>query len=309
MSVYLSEYIDPKALALLKDEGIQLVDNFDNPKEIEGIMLRVFKVNAELMDRLPNLKVIAKHGAGYDSIDIAAAKERGIYVTYTPTANSQSVAELIVTLAASALRNVYRANVNVRKGTYNKIAPAELVGHEITGKTVGLIGCGNIATRAANIFVGGYGTKVIAFDPFLSAEQITAKGFEKVEDIKELVRRSDIVNVSVQLNDSTRNLISGDIFDCFKPTAVLINAARGGIVNEDDLYNALAEGKLYAAACDAFEQEPPKPETCRLLELDNFLASPHIGGSTEESLERTGFETVQEVIRVLKGQTPHFPIC
>lgn len=308
MSVYLSEYVNPDALALLKDSKIKIVDNFDHPEEVEAIILRVFKVSAELMDKLPNLKLIAKHGAGYDSIDVKAAKERNIMVTYTPTANSLSVAELIVALAASGFRNIYKANVNIREGKYEKIAPAELVGHEISGKTVGLIGCGNIATMAANILKGGYGVTVLAYDPFLSKERIEMKGFTKVDDLKELISQSDIVNVSVQLNDNTRNMISGDIFDCFKKNSILINAARGGIVNEDDLYQALKDGKLYAAACDAFVNEPAKPETCKLLELDNFYATPHIGGSSAESLERTGFQTVEEVIRVLKGEDPKYPI-
>lgn len=303
MSVYLSEYIDPTCRAKL-EERYEVVDNFERPEDIEAIILRVFPVDAALMDMLPNLKIISKHGVGCNTIDIEAAKERGIIVTNTPGANANSVAELIVGLMLDICRNISVADRKSQAGEFASIAPKEMTGIELTGKTLGLIGAGNIARIVGKILTGGFGCKVIAYDPYMPAEAMESFGYEKVETVDEVIERSDIVNVSVPLTPETENLISGASFDKFKPNAILVNAARGGIVNEDDLYDALKAGKLRAAACDAFVTEPPAAATTRLYELDNFIGTPHIGAGTEEALVRMGDESVANVITVLEGGEP-----
>ena len=303
MSVYLSEYIDPSCRAKL-EEKFEVVDNFDKPEEVEAIILRVFPVDAALMDKLPNLKIISKHGVGCNTIDIDAAKERGIIVTNTPGANANSVAELIVGLMLDICRNITVADRKSQAGEFSSIAPKEMTGIELTGKTLGLIGAGNIARIVGKILVGGFDAKVIAYDPYMPAEAMASFGYEKVETVAEVIERSDIVNVSVPLTPETENLIAGDMFDKFKPNAILVNAARGGIVNEDDLYDALKAGKLRAAACDAFVTEPPTAANTKLYELDNFIGTPHIGAGTEEALVRMGDESVANVITVLEGGEP-----
>ncbi|MBR3315251.1 MAG: hydroxyacid dehydrogenase [Atopobiaceae bacterium] len=303
MSVYLSEYIDPSCRAKL-EEKFEVVDNFDKPEEVEAIILRIFPVDAALMDKLPNLKIISKHGVGCNTIDIDAAKERGIIVTNTPGANANSVAELIVGLMLDICRNITVADRKSQAGEFSSIAPKEMTGIELTGKTLGLIGAGNIARIVGKILVGGFDAKVIAYDPYMPAEAMASFGYEKVETVAEVIERSDIVNVSVPLTPETENLIAGDMFDKFKPNAILVNAARGGIVNEDDLYDALKAGKLRAAACDAFVTEPPTAANTKLYELDNFIGTPHIGAGTEEALIRMGDESVANVITVLEGGEP-----
>ena len=303
MSVYLSEYIDPTCRAKL-EEKFEVVDTFDDPEAIEAIILRVFPVDAELMDKLPNLKIISKHGVGCNTIDLDAAKERGIIVTNTPGANANSVAELIVGLMLDICRNITVADRKSQAGEFASIAPKEMTGIELTGKTLGLIGAGNIARIVARILHGGFDCEVLAYDPYLPAEACASFGFEKVETVAEVIERSDIVNVSVPLTPETENLIAGDMFDRFRPNAILVNAARGGIVNEDDLYDALVAGKLRAAACDAFVVEPPTAATTKLYELDNFIGTPHIGAGTEEALVRMGEESVANVICVLEGGEP-----
>ncbi len=300
MAVYLSEYIYPEARKKL-EEQYKVVDNMDHPEEIEAIILRTFEVSADVMDKCPNLKVIGKHGVGCNTIDLEAAKKRGIPVLNTPTANSNSVAELIVGLTLDIARNITVANEKTQRGEFKSIAPASMTGMELTGKTLGLIGTGNIARRAAAILQGGFGVKVIGYDPFVSREVMEKWGYEKYETVPELIANADIINVSVPLTPATKDLIAGDTFDCFRKGAILINAARGGIVNEDDLYEALKAGKLRAAACDAFVQEPPTRETTKLYELDNFIGTPHIGACAEEALVRMGEEVVSEVIKVLRG--------
>ena len=303
MSVFLSEYVHPDALELLR-KNCTVVDNFDRPDEVEAIILRVFEVNAAVMDMCKNLKVIGKHGVGCNTIDLTEAKKRGITVLNTPGANANSVAELIVGLMLDISRNITLAHNKTQSGAFKKIAPAEMTGMELTGKTLGLIGTGNIARRAAEILRNGFGVKVIGYDPYVSREVMAKFGYEKYETVQELIANSDIVNVSVPLTDSTRNLIAGDTFACFRKGAVLVNAARGGIVNEEDLYTALKSGKLRAAACDAFVNEPPTSANTRLFELDNFIGTPHIGACAEEALYRMGMEVVQEVLNVLGGNEP-----
>ncbi len=300
MSIFLNEYIHPDARKLL-EENFEVVNTFDRAEEIEGIIVRTLNVDAAVMDRCTDLKVIGKHGVGCNTIDLEEAKKRGITVFNTPRANTNSVAELIVALILDVSRNVTLAHEKTQEGAFEKIAPAQMTGMEISGKTLGLIGTGNIARQAAAILQGGFGMKVIGYDPFVDADRMAQMGYEKVETVKELVSGSDVVNVSVPLTPATKDLIAGDTFDCFRKGAVLVNAARGGIVNEADLYEALKAGKLRAAACDAFVQEPPTKETTNLYELDNFIGTPHIGACAEEALERMGSEVVSGLIDVLKG--------
>ena len=306
MVVYLSEFIYPEAVKKLR-ENATVVDNFDHIEEIDAIILRNIPVTAEMMDRAKKLKVIAKHGIGCNTIDVEAAKARGIQVIYTPTANADSVAEMTVGLFLMMERRILEANVKCRKSEFKTIAPRDFLGTEILGKTFGQIGMGNIAQRIAHIMSAGFGVKVLGYDPFIPAEEAVKRGFEKVETLEELLERSDMVNINVPLVKSTTNMISGDLFNHFKPGAVFVNAARGAVINEDDLYNALVSGKLKAAACDTFIQEPPTAEN-KLLSLSNFSATPHLGGNTEEALQKAGTEVVEETLRVLAGGTPIHPV-
>lgn len=303
MTVFLKEYIHPNAQSYLESH-YKVVDNFDNPEEIEAIIIRNYEVDTDIMDMCKNLKVIGKHGVGCNTINLEEAKKRGIVVTNTPTANTNSVAELIVALILNISRNVTIAHEKSQKGDFRQIAPVEMTGMEISGKTLGLIGTGNIASRVAKILQSGFDMRVIGYDPYVSGDVMKKMGFQKCETVTELISSSDVVNVSVPLTPVTKDIISGDIFDCFRPGAVLINAARGGTVNEADLYSALKQGKLRAAACDAFEIEPPMGQNTKLYELNNFIGTPHIGACAEEALIRMGNEVVKEVIRVLSGDEP-----
>lgn len=260
-----------------------------------------------MMDRAKKLKVIAKHGIGCNSIDVEAAKQRGIQVIYTPTANADSVAELTVALFLLLQRRLYEANEGCRAGRFTSIAPRDFLGTEILGKTFGQIGMGNIAQRIAHIMNKGFGVKVLGYDPFINAEEAARRGFEKVDSMADLLERSDMVNINVPLVPSTEHMISREMFDHFKPGAVFVNAARGAVIDEDALYDALVSGKLKAAACDTFVNEPPTSEN-KLLSLPNFSATPHIGGNTYEALEKAGMEVVTETLRVLNGEKPIHPV-
>lgn len=298
MIIYLSEYIHQAALDKLKSYAT-VVDNFEQIGEIDAIILRNIDVTSEMIQKAKKLKVIGKHGIGCNTIDLEAARKYGVKVLNTPTANADSVAELIVGLFIMMSRRVYEANLKCRRGEFKTVAPSDFLGTELSGKTLGLIGAGNIGQRVARTLKDGFKVQVICYDPFLTYERAEELEIKKVKELAELLKNSDLVNISVPLTETTKNLISGEVFNYFKPNAILVNAARGGIVNEEDLYNALVNHKLQAAASDAFVEEPPTNKN-KLLSLENFSATPHIGGNTEEALFRAGEEVVDNVINILE---------
>lgn len=300
MKVYLSEYICPEAVKILKEKA-EIVDNWDQLEELDGIVLRNVDVTRQMMEQAKKLKVIAKHGVGCNTIDLEAAKELGITVLNTPAANTNSVAELIVGLMLAAGRQINYCDAKTRKEGFARIAPPEVSGLELKGKTIGLIGMGNIARRAGEILKGGFCVKLVGYDPYCSDELAQEYGIEKYEELNDMLETADFVSISVPLTPSTRDLITSENFKHFKKNAVLINTARGGIVNEEDLYEALKNKVIRAAACDAFVEEPPNGKN-KLMSLDNFCATPHIGADTDEALQRMGMEVVEEILNVLEGR-------
>ena len=302
MKVYLSEYIHPAAVEHLKSHA-EIVDNFDHPEELDGLVVRGVKVTREMIERATNLKVVGRHGVGFEGVDIDAAKAHGVHVVNAPLANATSVAELIVARFLEMSRDLYRANVGMRQGAFTRIAPPEMQGTEVTGKTLGLIGMGNIPQMVAHMMTAAFGVKVVGYDPFVPAEEAIRRGIEKADTLEALLEQSDLVTISVHLNPQTENMIHGDLFDHFKPSAIFVNTSRGKVVNENDLYEALKAGKLRGAAFDVFATDPaPLPKDSPLLTLDNFSATPHIGGNTQEALYRTGMAVVQNVLDVLDGK-------
>lgn len=302
MKVYLREYIDPDARAKLA-EKVEIVDSWDDVETIDAAIIRTDAVPRDIIERATNLKVIGKHGVGCNTIDLEAAKERGIPVVNTPTANMNAVAELIVGLMLDVARNVSYCDRVTRGEGFSRIAPPEVEGLELTGKTIGLVGMGNIARRVGEIVKGGFGAKLVGYDSYISREQAQAWGIEQYDELEDMLAVADIVNISVPLTPETKDMISAPQIKAMKETAILINAARGGIVNEDALYEALKEKTIRAAACDAFVEEPPNGQN-KLMGLDNFVATPHIGADTTESLERMGEQVVELVLDVLAGKKP-----
>jgi len=300
MIVYLSEYIHPVPRKQLEQE-VTIVDNFDDIRNIDAILLRRFRVDEAFMQKAKNLKLVAVHGVGYDMVDLEAAKRHGIAVTNTPQANSDSVAELVTGLVIDLERNILQANRACHRDLVKSSAPAELKGYSIHGKTFGQIAIGNVGSRVGKIMKNAFGMNVLAYDPYVPDERFAELGFTRVSSLEELIRNSDVVNVSTCLNEETRDLISGEMFDWFKPHAVLVNAARGGIVNEHGLYEALKEGKIKAAACDVFEQEPPNSQN-PLLSLENFISTPHLGANTEEATRNMAQMAVDEILRLKRGE-------
>lgn len=297
MKIYLSENIAKSAYDRLALRA-EIVKNFNHPEELDAIMVRRVNVTKEIIEKATNLKVISMHGIGCDTIDVAAAKEHGILVTNVPNQSMESVAELAVTQMMALSRNIKKANIGICQNRYDSHGPTDLIGNDVYGKTLGMIGVGKISLRIAEIMKVAFHVNLIGYDPFVSEEKAFSLGIKKVGTIEELFAYSDYANVSVPLTDSTRNLIGKSAFEAAKPNLILVNTARGGIVDEKALYDALVNGKIKAAASDVFLSEPPKGDN-PLVSLENFIATPHIGGNTKECLERVGNAAVDNIFAVI----------
>ena len=268
--------------------------------KINGLVIRsATKVNAELIALAPNLKYVVRAGEGTDNIDKKACAEKGIKVSNTPGANNNSAAEHAIALMMTVLRKTAWANTSMQKGEWNKDA---FTGNEVTGKTVGLMGFGRIGQLVAKR-LSGFEPNILFFDPVLKDSPIP--GAKKVNSLEELFSLSDIVSIHTPLIDSTKGAVNYELMSKMKSHAVLVNAARGKIVNENDLAKILTEKKIRGAGFDVFAEEPLNADT-NLRNIPNLVLTPHLGGSTEEAQFRVGeMAAHQMVVFFLKNELLH----
>lgn len=268
-----------------KDELIKIMP------EIEVLIVRsATKVTADIIEAGTNLKIIGRAGTGLDNIDVKTAEAKGIKVLNTPGANSISVAELTIGLMIACSRHIARGTIDLKNGKWTK---KELEGHELFGRTVGIIGFGNIGKEVAKRLLA-FDMKVLAYDPYVKETDMNVK----IVDLETIYKESDYITIHVPLTPETKNLINKDTIAKMKDGVIIINAARGGIIDEAALYEALTSGKIYAAGLDVFEVEPPTDELRqKLLALPNVVATPHVGASTFEAQERVGMLLVDRLIK------------
>lgn len=259
------------------------------------------RVSEPVLEAGKRLRVVGRAGVGVDNIDVAAATKRGILVVNAPRGNIAAAAEHTIALLLASARWIPQADASVRRGEWQR---SRYTGVEIRGKTLGVIGLGNIGTEVAKR-AQGLEMEVIAFDPVVPEERAEQFNVELV-GLDDLLRRADFVSVHVPLVEGTRNLINAERLALMKPTARLINAARGGIVDEAALADALGRGVLAGAAADVFEREPPSESP--LLALPNFIATPHIAASTAEAQTSVAFDVAEEVAAVLAGELPRYTV-
>ena len=281
----MNEYDDSEA-------ALSDIDRYD------AVIVRVAAVDADVIDRADRLKVIAKHGAGLDNVDIRAASDRGIVVCNTPGANARSVAEHAVALLFAVRRNLRSADGHVRAGGWDRDAFA---GRELTGDTLGLFGFGAIARETADI-AHGMGQTVLAYDPYVAGDDMPSR-VERVERLSELFVRSDAVSIHAPLTPETRAAVSTEELAALGEGGVLINTSRGAIVDEKALVEALETGGLGGAGLDTFETEPPG-EDHPIYDLDEVLLTPHVGGVTDEALARMSQQAAANVRTVYEGEFP-----
>jgi D-3-phosphoglycerate dehydrogenase len=261
----------------------------------QGLAVRsATKVTADIMARAGNLKIVGRAGVGVDNIDVKTATERKVQVINTPSGNAIAAGELAIGYIFALARKIPQASASMKKGEWEK---KKFAGVEITGKTLGVVGFGNIGRQVAERGVG-LKMKVLAFDPLLAADAAVPAGVE-VTKFDALIAAADFVTLHLPLTGETRNLFGAATFGRMKKGAFLINCARGGIVDETALYDALKSGQLGGAALDVFEKEPTPP--LPLFELDNVLLSPHIGASTKEAQSKVAVELAEVFVDFFKN--------
>jgi D-3-phosphoglycerate dehydrogenase len=290
---------------IIDGRGFETTDVLADMKEHQpdAMIVRITPITREVIEANPNLKVIVRHGAGFDALDVKACHDNGVQALYAPVANSTSVAETALLLILEMSRNVtvlhniwvqdyYKAKLKVRKNT-------------LSGKTVGIIGCGNIGSRLAKRALA-MEMNVLAYDPYKPAAAFP-DGVEVVRDLDRIFKKSDYVSVHTPNTPVTRDMVNKNTLAMMKPTAFLINTARGGCVVEEDLYDACKNGIIAGAGLDAIRKEPVVPNN-PLLTLDNIIIYPHIGGNTIEAAHRASYFAAMGVQEVYEGKEPTWPI-
>lgn len=289
---------DPKAFDMLKEAGIEIVKNETGAilteekmtellADCDGIIIGVDPFSANVIKNAPKLKVVSKYGVGLDNIDLKACEERGIIVTKTVGANANAVADFAFTLLLAVARKVVSINNTCRNGAWDK--PTTI---DVYGKTLGLIGFGAIAKGVAKR-ASGFDMEVMAYDPFWDEEYAKKHGVKKAS-LEEIYKNADFISLHVPLTNETENLISAKELAMMKRSAVIINTARGGIINEDDLLAALVDNRIYGAGIDAFREEPPSNK--KWFELENVVISPHTAASSFGATEQMGRMAAQNII-------------
>lgn len=268
-------------------------------KKAKAILLRGSYFRKEDIEQCPNLIAIGKHGVGIDKIDQVACASKGVKILNTPGANSQAVAELVLALAMSVARQI--PSIVTRQ--MDRPVPKESCnGITLHGKTVGIIGMGSIGRKVANIFHGAFDAPIIAFDPYMPADAWDDIEHTRVESYADLLPHADIMTIHVPLTPETKGMISYDAIRRMKRTSILINASRGGIVDETDLGRALSEGLIWGAGLDAHEQEPPTTERYGdMWKRPNIVSTPHIGAATEDAQLASALSAVDNLYRYLRS--------
>ena len=305
MKVLVSDNISENGVEILRKAGLEVdVKTGLKPEELKAIIgdyhalivRSATKATAEIIEAAVNLKVIGRAGSGLDNVDKAAASKRGIVVMNTPGGNTITTAEHTIAMMFAVARKIPQANASIAAGKWEK---KKFMGTELFSKTLGIIGLGNIGGEVARR-AQCLGMNVIAYDPFLNEEKAKEMGIEKLE-IPELISRADFITTHTPLTNETRNLIRAETIKTMKDGVYIINCARGGIINEKDLFEALESGKVAGAALDVFEIEPPNNNP--LVGHPGVVSTPHLGASTQEAQENVAIADAEQIADYLINGT------
>ncbi len=273
------------------NELLQIIGNYDAIITRSGT-----SISADLVENPGRLKVIGRAGVGLDNIDIEAASKKGIIVMNAPTGNTLAATELTMGIMLAAARKIPLANNSLKEGKWDR---KKFMGIELYNKTLGVVGLGRIGTNVA-IRAKSFGMKIIAYDPYIKKSKADAAGVLLYDRLEDVLREADVITFHTPLTPATKNMITAGELALTKQNAILVNCARGGIVNERDLYDALKEGRIFAAGVDVFEKEPAGAN--KLLELENVLATPHIGANTKEGQDAVAAIIAEQVYNALHGK-------
>lgn len=302
--------VSQEPIQVLRDAGLEITlmgTDYTDEKfaaavpEYDALIIGAHRFDPELMARCGKLRIIAKHGAGLDNIDLPRAKELGITVTNVPAMNSNAVADLAVAHMLNVCRGVSRCAQNVKEGTWKTH-----VGRDLYAKVLGLVGFGNIAKNVARR-AKGFSMKVLAYDPYVTEIPEEFQDYVRLTTLGEVIENGDFVSIHVPLTPDTKNLFNKEMMLRMKKGAFLINTARGGIVNEADLYEVCKSGHLGGAALDVVETEPIQPDN-PLLTLDQVVITPHIGMYSFEAINAVSMVCAENVAKKLQGKEPDYVV-
>ncbi|MGA1846627.1 phosphoglycerate dehydrogenase [Deferribacter abyssi] len=305
--VLITDHIAEEGVKILLDSGNIEVEekpgiSHDELKKIIGdydaiITRSGTTVTADLLENPGKLKIIGRAGVGLDNVDIEAASKKGIIVMNAPTGNTLAATELTMGMMLAAARKIPAANNSLKNGEWNR---KKFMGIQLFNKTLGIVGLGRIGSNVA-IRAKSFGMKIVAYDPYIKKSKADSLGVTLFEKLEDLLKISDIITFHTPLTKETKNMITKKQIEMMKDGVILVNCARGGIINEDDLYEALKSGKVFTAAIDVFEKEPPKGN--KLLELDNLFVTPHIGANTEEGQKGVAVIIAEQIVNALQGKS------
>ena len=311
-TVLVNKPIHPDALKRLSEE-VKVLSPFTASaseilemllEDVHGIILCLgLDLTADIIDRCKKLEVIGRHGAGVETVDINAATKRGIPVVFAPYGPTESTAEHAFMLMMAAARKLPLLDRATRTGNFQ--IRDQIVGRELHGANVGIAGFGRIGQRFAQMCVGALDMNVFAFDPFLTRSQIEKLGAIYMSNLVEMAGKVDVLSLHCPLTSQTHHIVNKKVISALKPTAFLINASRGPIVDETALIEALQQNKIAGAGLDVYDPEPPA-ENNPLFSLDNVVLTPHLASFTDEGRRRMGLTVVEDVLRIFRGENPEF---
>jgi D-3-phosphoglycerate dehydrogenase / 2-oxoglutarate reductase len=296
------DYLTERGYEIIMGSGIEVEDIVRDVQDCDAILARTAPFPKEVIEAGKKLKVVARHGVGFDNIDIKRAEELGIWVTNAPESNSNTVAEHTMLLILGLARKILVVTREFKKGNF--AVRNQERGMDIEGKVLGIVGMGKIGRLVARKALA-FDMKIVGYDPFLEPADFP-DGVSSV-DWDTLFSTADFISLHMPATNETRNIVGAEAFEAMKPTAFLINAARGEIVDEEALIDALTSGKIGGAGLDVFSTEPP-PKDSPLLTLDNVLATPHNAALTEECMRRMAVHAAMGIDDVLNGRTPRWPV-
>jgi len=308
--ILVTDPLDPAAASALRKAGHEVEERKLTPDELlreiaayDALLVRSeTKVTKAVLGVADKLKVVGRAGVGVDNIDTNAARERGVAIVNAPLAASNAVAELTLGHMLALCRRIPRADTTTKEGKWEKKA---LVGIELQGRTLGLLGVGRIGGRVAEL-CRAFGMKVVVYDPYVDAARAKELGATKVETPVEVAQQADFISVHVPLTPETKHLVNADLLKQCRKGAFILNVARGGIVDEKALYDAIKSGHLGGAGLDTFETEPLKESP--LASLPNVVFTPHLGASTDEAQSKAGMMVAEQVRKVLAGEKAEFRV-
>lgn len=313
MKVLVNKPIHPAALEMLCAQ-VEVLTPFDAPASdvadllgaVDALLLCAgLSIGAADLDRAPNLRVIGRHGVGLDNVDLHAATERCIPVVYTPYGPTESTAEHAFLLMMATARQLPQLDRATRAGMFDIRNTQGATGIELRGKRLGIVGFGRIGRRLAEMCRAALDMQVYVYDPFLPAAAAEEWGATPIPELRALAERVDVLSVHVPATDATYHLVDGDILCAMHSTAILVNAARGTVVDEAALIKALDAGTIYGAGLDVYDPEPPNPEN-PLFRSTRAVLTPHVASKTEEGRLLMGRTVVHDILAVLGGRRPEY---